>query len=275
MGALLALCEGGQTFSLLDLKLRLEGQRKQAKTDPGTEPDVYVNLLQVRWAEGQRFSPLKFALRGVRFEVEVEIHGGAEGATSRASSGLFGKMSDRMKKTPSLRKAPEALRKKTLRVPVVGKTLSSRTVHNVKAELALDLLKELGDDAVEATVRSFRLDRAVPGDVLTPEALERHVAQAISTKVGEMASRMAKESSDRLARCGQDKASKMRDRYDKHGTGKDAKWSLEEVEALREFEGRVLKRCVRHAADVPSGFTTYAYLYAPDIQKMVITEEDA
>lgn len=220
MGALLALCEGGQTFSLLDLRLRLEGQRKQAKTDPGTEPDVYVNLLQVRWAEGQRFSPLKFSLRGVRFEVEVEIHGRAEGAASRASPRLLGKVSDRLAPTA------EAL-KQTLRI---GKTLSSRTMHSVKAEFVMDLLKELGEDDVEARVLSSRLDRAVPGKVLPQEALERHVAQAISTKVSEMASRMAKESSDRLVRCGHDKASKMQDRYDaprsaqdKHGAGKAAK----------------------------------------------------
>lgn len=56
-------------------------------------------------------------------------------------------------------------------------------------------------------------------------------------------------------------------------TGQDAKWSLDEVEALREFEGRLLKRCVRHASDVPSGFTTYALMKATDVQKIVITEK--
>ncbi|CAK0867008.1 unnamed protein product, partial [Prorocentrum cordatum] len=97
---------------------------------------------------------------------------------------------------------------KTLRI---GKALSTRTMHRVRADLAVDLLKELGDDAVEARVRSFRLHRAVPRELLAREALERHVAQAISTKVGEMASRRWRKShltdshgADRTsrARCG-------------------------------------------------------------------------
>jgi len=57
-------------------------------------------------------------------------------------------------------------------------------------------------------------------------------------------------------------------------TGRDAKWQDDEVDALREFQGRVLKHCVRHAADVPSGFATYAWMGAEDLQKLIITEEE-
>lgn len=180
-------CDSGQTFGVDDMRLRLEGQRKRAKTESG-EPDMYVSLVQVRWASSRRFSPLKFALREVLFLTEVEIHGSAEeGADEMSKSPSLlrsmrtkvGRVSDKL--------APAAnVLKQTLRIPG-----QSRSIHVATVQLLVDLVKDFDQEEVEVKVREVHCD--CPEHLVSQEALERNVAQAICTKVSEMASRMAEE----------------------------------------------------------------------------------
>lgn len=57
-------------------------------------------------------------------------------------------------------------------------------------------------------------------------------------------------------------------------TGEQAKWDDAKVDASREFDGRVLKRCVRHTRNHALGVAAYAAMSARDYQELVVSERD-
>jgi len=55
-------------------------------------------------------------------------------------------------------------------------------------------------------------------------------------------------------------------------TGEEAKWTFDDMEALAEFEGRLVKRCVRKTRGFVSGVASYALMGASDLQRLLIQE---
>jgi len=197
-----SICEAdATTFGLDELKRRLEGQRIKAKTNPNTEPDIYCRFLRVDKKDGGsiRFTPQKFMLRELVFNVEVEIHGtkghllqkaaakGADVAMQKVGVGGDNRSSVTETFSKTSAKISSASNKIKDKVGV-----SSKDVRTVTVDLTLDLTKEFECEEVGVEISDLQVDHKLLQRFLSIEALRRHIERVISLKASEVATKLGR-----------------------------------------------------------------------------------
>ncbi|CAE7650782.1 unnamed protein product [Symbiodinium sp. KB8] len=201
-------CETDATvFALSELKRRLEGQTKVVQPDPRIDPKVHVTFLAVDKEDGGAvsFSPVKFTLRDVRFQTSCLIEGtktqlagaaAAKGAaagckTAGVSEGLAKSIVNGMVSAGRTASSAADSAKEMLR-------LETATQRTVKVDVTVDLIKELNVEEVSVVIKDFRTDVALAEMILSVKTFRGFVERAISAKASEIATRMARQRTDRL-----------------------------------------------------------------------------
>mmetsp|Transcript_79406 Transcript_79406/g.233309 ORF Transcript_79406/g.233309 Transcript_79406/m.233309 type:complete len:239 (+) Transcript_79406:55-771(+) len=207
MGALtsilLSCCDEATTqVGLESLKRGLEGKRIKAKTNPQTEPEVYVTIVEVSKKDAAviKFSPAKFTLRDLVFKTEVEIIGSkselAAKAAMKGADVAMGKMAVSGDKKGKViggisKAAGAALSAKDAVKSSLGMGDSSGETQRVKVDITVDMTKEMGVQEVEVAIKDFHTDMVLLEKVMGSEKLRKHMENAMSQKASEVATKMA------------------------------------------------------------------------------------
>jgi len=195
-------CEANATdFALAELKRRLEGQTKVVQPDPRIDPKVHVTFLEVNKKDGGsvRFSPLKFTLCDMVFRTSCLI----EGTKAQLMSAAAVKGVHASAKKVGVDTGTKAV---WLAGKVVGAaemaedaiSIKSATERTIKVDITVDLVKEIDAEEVSVKVKDFHTDVKLAESVLKVKVIRDFVERAISAKASEIATRMAKEKTNRF-----------------------------------------------------------------------------
>jgi len=204
MGTTLCCCceDPFTRYGLVELKRRIEGDRRRVLTSP----EVWVTVEELYLVDDGEvyFNAFKFSLKGLKFHTLVEVKGTAtELAAIAASKGTetfltrigvsTGKRSTVMSKLNSvgarLSVAKDAAKQK---VSSVGLPTSSDS-RTVRINVAVDLDKHLHRDEVVAKVRELETDIKGIEMVLSVQAAREVIERAISSKASEVVTRLKKQ----------------------------------------------------------------------------------
>uniref|UniRef100_A0A7S1RRJ7 Uncharacterized protein n=1 Tax=Alexandrium catenella TaxID=2925 RepID=A0A7S1RRJ7_ALECA len=199
--------EAASQVGLEAMKMGLVGKRMKAKTNPTTEPEVYVTIVEIsKKGEGMiRFSPAKFTLRDLVIKTDVELIGSkselAAKAAMKGADVAMGKMAlDTDKKgkvLSSLEKATSAAvsakDKMKGSLGIGPKPDDEPRKHHIKVEVTVDMTKEMGSEEVLVNIKDFHTDMFLLEKAMSSEKLRKHMENTMSEKATEVATNMARQ----------------------------------------------------------------------------------
>lgn len=203
MGSVLCCeCEANATdFALLELRRRLEGQTKVVQPDPRIDPKIHVTFLEVNKKDGGsvRFSPLKFTLCDLVFRTSCLIEGTK--AQLMGAAAVKGVHAGAKKVGVDAGSKAVWLAGKAVAAAEMAEdaiSMKSATERTIKVDVTVDLVKELDVEEVAVKIKDFHTDVVVAEKVLKVKVIRDFVERAISAKASEIATRMAREKTNRV-----------------------------------------------------------------------------
>lgn len=192
------------------MKRGLEGKRMKAKTNPQTEPEVYVTIVEVSpKADGMiQFSPAKFTMRDLIIKTEVEIIGSkselAAKAAMKGADVAMGKMAvgegKKDKVLGSISKAAgAAISAKDKVKESMGLSSDQEAVQHVKVEVTVDMTKEIGSEDVAVSIKDFHTDMFLLEKVMAVDKLRKHMEATMSQKASEVATKITRQKTQQAA----------------------------------------------------------------------------
>lgn len=193
-----------------ELKRWLEGKTQKAKTDPQTEPDVFVTFEEITKEDAGaiRFSPQQFAIRGLVVRTSIEV----VGTTAKLAGMVAAKAAKSMMDKTGLSEERKAIwndglskikqeafaakgfveEKLCIDRPGIDSLRRSDMVnmdrlwHNVTVEVTLDMVKEFGSDAILITIRDIHTDIGIIEAFLSIDMIRHFIEDAMSKQVSEV-----------------------------------------------------------------------------------------
>lgn len=196
---------------LQELKRWLENKTQKAKTDPETEPDVFITIDEITKenAGAIRFSPQQFAIRGLVVRTRIEVVGTAAKlaglAATKATQTMMDKAGLSQERKAMLNGGLSKIKHEA--VAAKGKVEEKlciersrsfdrlrrsdmvkmdRLWHNVTAEVTLDMVKQFGSDEITITIRDIHTDIGIVEAVLSNDATRNFIEDWVSKKVSEV-----------------------------------------------------------------------------------------
>eukprot|EP00931_Biecheleriopsis_adriatica_P051888 TRINITY_DN30136_c0_g1_i1.p1 TRINITY_DN30136_c0_g1~~TRINITY_DN30136_c0_g1_i1.p1 ORF type:complete len:215 (-),score=59.06 TRINITY_DN30136_c0_g1_i1:52-696(-) len=206
-------CEAdATTFALDELKKRLVGETKKVQPDPRIDPEVFVTFLDISKTDmgSVRFSPAKFTLSDLIFKLSCKIDGtktqlagaaaakGAAAVTAKAgaSAETKTKVVDGIVSIAQAASAAADSAKEKF-------GFETATTRTIEVTVTVDLVKEFNVEEVAVKVKELHTDIKLAEMVLSSDHIRRFVEKAISAKASEVATRLAKQKTEKaLAKIG-------------------------------------------------------------------------